>query len=380
MIERPLVARDGFFGNDDRAYLYTAGEGLVPRSALDATRRYFDDKVRAGAGRQSHSVVERDCRTAVARLLGGDVSADEIALLGSSSEGLNAVYNLIDWQVGDNLVTIANDLEFPSVVLPAARMEQLGRGIEVRAVQHDGWIVSPESVIDAVDDRTRLVVLSHVSYRTGFRHDLEALGAGIRARNSDTVFAVDATQSLGVVRVPARACDFLVATSCKWLLGPHGLGVLFWNRERLPDVVPASIGWYSVVDDLQFPYDLKPDAGRFELGGPNLLSIYALLEGVNLLLSTRIERIEAHVIELGTRLIEGLRPLDLQLITPDNAGLRAGIVAWLDASPSTTAEALAEAGILVTGSSGRIRAGIHLYNDASDVDRLVDAMGTVARA
>jgi selenocysteine lyase/cysteine desulfurase len=171
-----------------------------------------------------------------------------------------------------------------------------------------------------------------------------------------------------------------VATSCKWLLGPHGLGVLFWNRERLPDVVPASIGWYSVVDDLQFPYDLKPDADRFELGGPNLLSIYALLEGVNLLLSTRIERIEAHVIELGTRLIEGLRPLDLQLITPDNAGLRAGIVAWLDASPSTTAEALAEAGILVTGSSGRIRAGIHLYNDASDVDRLVDAMGTVARA
>jgi cysteine desulfurase / selenocysteine lyase len=377
MTGQALVPKTRFIGGDERAYLYTAGEGLVPASALDATRRYFEDKVRAGSGRAAHTEVERTCRSALARLLGDDVAADEIALLGSSSEGINAVYQLIDWQPGDNLVTITNDLEFPSVVLPAARLTQSGRGVEVRAVPHDGWVIEPDEIAAAVDARTRLVILSHVSYRTGFRHDLEAVGAAIRARNPGVIFAVDATQSLGVVPVAARACDFLVVTSCKWLLGPHGLGVFFWNRERQPDVEPASIGWYSVVDDLRYPYDLKPDAGRFELGGPNLLSIYALLEGVNVLLEVGVDRIEPHVIALGARLLDALRPLDLPVITPDDPQLRAGIVAWLDVDPPATAVALAEQGVVVTGSSGRIRAGIHLYNDASDVDRLAKALRAI---
>jgi cysteine desulfurase / selenocysteine lyase len=364
-----LVAKREFIGGDDRAYLYTAGEGLVPRTVIAATERYYEDKTRAGEGRARCQAVEQECRAGLAALLTG-ASEDDIGLLSSSSEGINAVYDLIDWQPGDNVVTIVNDLEFPSVVLPAARLER--RGIEVRAVGHDDWVVTPEMIGAAIDERTRLVILSHVSYRTGFRLDLEAVSKVVRQSNA--LFAVDATQSLGVIPVPAASCDFLVATSCKWLLAPHGLGVFYWNRERLPDVEPASIGWYSVVDDLKFPYDLKPTASRFELGGPNLVSIYALNEGVKLLLETGIERIETHVLGLGTRLLEGISDLNLPVITPVDPALRAGIVAWEDPGNAATAKQLAGRGVYVTGSSGRIRAGMHLYNDDSDVDRLVAGM------
>lgn len=366
-----LVGKERFIGGDERAYLYTAGEGLVPRSVVAATERYYADKVAAGAGRARAQEVEQECRAGMASLMTG-ATAGDIGLLGSSSEGLNAVYGLIDWRTGDNVVTIVNDLEFPSVVLPAARLEK--RGIEVRAVGHEEWIVTPEEIGAAIDERTRLVVLSHVSYRTGFRHDLEAVSAAVRRANPEAFFAVDATQSLGVIPVPASACDFLVATSCKWLLAPHGLGIFYWNRERLPDVEPASIGWYSVVDDLKFPYDLKPTASRFELGGPNLVSIYALNEGLKLLLEVGVERIEAHVLGLGTRLLDGLRDLGLPMMTPHDPALRAGIVAWEDADNARTAARLAEQGVFVTGSSGRIRAGMHLYNDPEDVDRLVAGM------
>lgn len=374
MTGQPLVAKDRFIGGDGRAYLLTAGEGLVPRSAPDAARRYFEDKVSGDAGRVAHAAVEHACRAGLARLLGAGVAADDVALLGSSSEAINAVYGLIDWQPGDNLVTLTNELEFPSVVLPAARMTQAGQAVEVRAVGHLDWLVEPDDIAAMVDERTRLVIITHVSYRSGLRHDLEAISARIRERNPRAIFAVDVTQSLGVVPVPARACDFAIATSCKWLLAPHGLGVLYWNRERWPDVEPAGVGWWSVEDDLQLPYTLKANASRFELGGPNLLSIYALLEGVNLLLETGVERIEAHVLELGTRLLDGLRPLGPPIITPDDPARRAGIVAWLDKDPRATAAALAELGVIVTGSSGRVRAGIHLYNDSSDIDRLVDGM------
>jgi cysteine desulfurase / selenocysteine lyase len=371
-----LVPKREFIGGDERAYLYTAGEGLVPHTVLDATRRYYEHKVQGPAGRAHHEEIEQTCRSGLAALM--DARAEEIALLGSSSEGINAVYALIDWQPGDNVVTIVNALEFPSVVLPAARLE--GRGIEVRAVPHSDWIVTPDAIGNAIDARTRLVILSHVSYRTGFTHDLETVSAVVRRANPDAIFAVDATQSLGVIPVPSHACDFLVATSCKWLLAPHGLGVFYWNRQRLPRIEPASIGWYSVVDDLQFPYDLKPSASRFELGGPNLVSIYALNEGVQLLLATGIERIAAHVRGLGGRLLDRLAELPLEIITPHDPALRAGIVAWTDADNRGTAAALAEQSILVTGSSGRIRAGMHLYNDASDVDRLADAMHAMMAA
>jgi selenocysteine lyase/cysteine desulfurase len=366
-----LVAKDAFIGGDERAYLLTAGEGLVPTGVIDATRRYYENKVLARSAWERHEAVVGACREKLARLMFG-ATADDIAFLGSTSEGVNAVYSLIDWQAGDNVVLPVNALEFPSTVLPAVKRER--QGVEVRTVEHDDWVITPEAIAAAVDSRTRLVFLSHVSYRTGHRFDLAAVGDAIRRANPETIFAVDATQSLGVVPVDASACDFLVVTSCKWLLAPHGIGVFYWNRARRPDIEPANIGWYSVIDDLQFPYDLKPTAGRFELGGPNLVSIYGMEPGLDLLLETGVRQIERHVLTLGARLLEGLMGLPLEIITPLDPELRAGIVAWLYADPRGTAAALSARGIEVTGSSGRIRAGVHLYNDESDIDRLIEAM------
>jgi selenocysteine lyase/cysteine desulfurase len=241
-------------------------------------------------------------------------------------------------------------------------------------VAHDDWSIAPEAIAAACDARTRLVFLSHVSYRTGHRFDLPAVRAALDSAAPRALLAVDATQSLGVVPVEAAACDYLVASTCKWLLGAHGLAVFYWNRARRPDSAPRDGGWYSVVDDLAFPFKPKPDAGRFQLGAPAVPLVYALLPALELLDSLGLERVEAHALALGGTLLAGLRALDRQVITPDPPELRAGIVAWLDADPPTTASALAQRGVLLTGSSGRLRAGLHLYNDDEDVDRLLGAL------
>lgn len=367
----PLVSRDRFVGGDDgRAWLFTAGEGLTPHAAIEAITQYYVNKSLAGEGRLRHAAVERACREHVARLL--EVGAEDIALLGSASEGLVAAYALIDWRAGDNVVVPVNDLEFPSVVLPAARLAR--QGVELRAVPHEEWRIPPERIAAAVDGRTRIVALSHVSYRTGFRMDLTGVADAVRAVNPDALIVVDATQSLGVVPVPPGRYDILVASTCKWLLGSHGLAVFAWNRARRPDLEPAGIGWYSVVDDLRFPYELKPNAGRFELGAPNFLGMYGLVPGLDLLLSVGVDRIERHVLALGTELLAGLRDLGLPVITPADPAQRAGIVSWLDPAPAATAARLAEQGVLVTGSAGRVRAGLHLYNNLRDVERLLVAL------
>lgn len=368
-----LVPRSSFIGGENGSYLYTAGEGLVPVSVMDATRRYYENKVDPVNGRHRHLEVDREVRAGLASLMGA--AAEDIALLGNSSQGIAAIYALIDWRPGDNIVLVTNELEFPSVVLPAVKLVR-DAGVETRVVEHERWIVTPEMIEQAIDDRTRLVFVSHVSYRTGLRLDLEGLGEIVHRHGA--LLAVDATQSLGVIPVPAGACDFLVATSCKWLLSPHGIGVFYWNRQRQPDIVPRDIGWYSVVDDLQFPYVLKPDAGRFELGGPSWPSIYAMAEGLKVLLATGVERIEEHVVGLGTQLLDQLTEFELDIITPRDPPQRAGIVSWTDPDNARTAGALAERGVYVTGSSGPIRVSFHLYNDESDIDRLIEALREVA--
>ena len=369
---QPLVDSDQFIGGDRGTYLYTPGEGLVPNTVPAACQAYLRNKVDGVPGRVAHLAVAAGAREQLCALMPGALP-DDIAFLGSSSEGVNAIYNLIDWRAGDNVVLMTNDLEFPSVVLPAVRCEP--SGLEIRRVERSSWHVTETAIADAVDARTRLVFVSHVSYRTGYRLDLTRLRELLVG--SEALLAVDATQSLGVISVPAKSCDFLVATTCKWLLGPHGLGVFYWNRERLPDVVPSSIGWYSVVDDLHFPYELKLDAERFELGGPNLLGIYALETGLRVLTGLGIETVSAHALSLAATARAELAARGLPLMTPDDRDRGSGIVAWEDPLCADTARAFAERGVIVTGSSGRIRVGFHLYNDDGDLEEL---LATIAKA
>ena len=365
-----LVDTMRFIGADpDQSFLFTAAEGLVPQTALEASARHYRHKTDPVHGRSHHATVGRRVRERLARLHGGE--PEDIALLGNASQGISAVYALIDWRPGDNVVLVTSELEFPSVGLPAMKLLNAG-DLEVRVVGHRDWVVEPSDVLDAVDERTRLVCASHVSYRTGFRLDIATIGAALRG--SGTLFAVDATQSLGAIEVPATACDFVVSTSGKWMLGPYGVGPLYWNRERLPDVEPADIGWFSVVDDLAQPYELKPDAGRFEVGSLDWPAIYALDAGLEVIEEVGVDAIERHVVGLGGKLLDQLREFDFDMVTPEDPTRRAGIVSWLDGNPSATAARLAERGVFVTGSSGRIRAAFHLYNDETDVERLVTAL------
>src|SRR5262249_7911298 len=154
-------------------------------------QEYAEQKSRAEVGRAHHASMAAKCKQALARLL--SVSEGDIALIGSASEGIAAASTLVDFRAGDNVVT--TDLEFPSVVRPWVRLKP--RGVEVRVVRHRCWDIRTEDVLNAVDSRTRVVALSHVSFVNGLRHDVEAIGAALHG--TDTMFLVDATQSLGVL-------------------------------------------------------------------------------------------------------------------------------------------------------------------------------------
>jgi selenocysteine lyase/cysteine desulfurase len=370
-----LVPRADFPGLEGVAYLYSAAEGPMLASVAAALQEYARQKSRAEAGRAHHAAVTRTCKEALARLL--NATEGDIALVGSAAEGVNAVAGLIDFREGDNVVT--SDLEFPSMVLPW--LSRQPGGVEVRVVRHRGWDMTTGDVLGAVDARTRLVALSHVSFINGLRHDIEAVGAALRG--TGTVFLVDATQSLGVLPVPAACADFVVGSGYKWLLGVHGVGILYWNRARHPGGHPLYVGRQSVVDAFgphQFErYTLKPDADRFGLGYVNVPGVYALSRSVPYLLAAGIPDIAAHVLALGGELIDGLNALGIEVITPARPERRGASVSFAHPRAAQLGQALAERGIHVWAGSDRVRASIHLFNDAGDVDRLLGALSEILK-
>jgi len=371
----PLAPRSDFLGLDQMTHLYTAAECPMLRAGLAALEAYAGQKSRAEAGRAHHAEVASSCREAVARLLGA--SADDIAFLSSASEGINAVCGLIDFQPGDNVVV--NDLEFPSVSLPWLRLK--ARGIDVRVVRHERWDISPAALLSAVDHRTRLLALSQVSYVNGLRHDVETIGATLRGTGA--LFLVDATQSLGVLPVPASSADFVVSSTYKWQLGTHGLGILYWNRSRLPDVQPTEIGWYSVADtfapDRYERYTLKANAGRFETGYINFPGIYVLARSVPYLQAVGIDRIAEHAGQLGDTLIAGLDNLGLEIMSPATRGRRGASISFAHERASEIGRALAERGVHVWAGDGRVRASTHLFNGENDIDHYLDVLGSILR-
>lgn len=292
--------------------------------------------------------------------------------MGNASEALNAVTRSLALQPGDNVVV--NDLEYPSVVQPW--LDLASQGIEVRLARHQDWTMPAELLADLVDSRTRAIAISHVSYMSGWRHDLTQVGS--LAQTVGAFVLVDATQSLGVVPVPGDAVDAVVASSYKWLLGGHGVGILAWNRERHDLPSAPAVGWRTMqeifTEDRFESFRVHDDARRFEVGFPSYPSVYGLLASVEWLGGFDPHGVEAHVGALTGYLIEGLGARGLRVMTPAEPRLRAGNVAFECREGEKVAEILAGHDILCWAGDGRVRFSIHLFSGIADVERALDAL------
>ena len=204
------------------AYLDTAAEGLPVPQAEDALREYIHQKSLGTPGRRALFAVEAETIELAARLLG--TGQANVALLSSASEALNVLPNSLDWRPGDEV--ILTDAEFPSNILACLRLKQ--RGVKVHVAAFD-W----RDIAARLSPRTRLISISLVSYKTGvYFQGLPDLAR--KARDAGALISVDATQGLGRCPVSLEGVDFLMSSSFKWLLGSHGLGVVYVAPELCP--------------------------------------------------------------------------------------------------------------------------------------------------
>ncbi len=322
-------------------------------------------------------------RALAARLIGAH--ADEIALVPNTTAGISLVAEGIDWQPGDNVVTLAD--EFPSNVYPWMNLGS--RGVETRrAPTDDDGRLDLERLAAACDERTRVVSVSWVSYSSGYRHDIEAIADLAHQRGA--LVMLDAIQGLGVFPLDVRRVpvDFLAADGHKWMLGPEGAGIAYVRREHLDRLRPLGVGWHSVVHAHDFTHielKLRPTAARYEGGSQNMVGMLGLGASLDLLCDLGTEHIADAILDITDQACERLSALGARIISsrgPDhrNGQQRSGIVAFELPGRDSLAvrqHCLAE-GVVLSCRSGRLRISPHAYNNEHDLERLTSALESFA--
>jgi selenocysteine lyase/cysteine desulfurase len=342
------------------AYLNAGSNGPLPQAGVAAARAELERELALGRGAWSHFArrlqVADALRADYAQRVG--CAEADLALTTSTTEGIARVLLALDLGRGDEIVT--SDEEHPGVLGPLAG--QRARGVDVRIAP---WA----DVAAAVGPRTRLVVCSHVGWRSGRLAPLAALA------QLDVPVVLDGAQGAGAVPVDvaALAVDAYAAPGQKWLCGPEGTGLLYVSaalRERMHPPAPGYVN--LVAPDAGLDAACHTDARAYDapvLSGPSLAQASAALD---MLAAAGWDAIHAHAAQLAATAADALRERGRELLARD----RTTLVTWREPDAPAAVELLAAAGVVVRSLPGEdlVRASFGGWNDERDLDRLLAAL------
>ena len=360
-------------------YLNTAAQGPWPARTVNA--------VHAAAQHAQYLEFDRahgdpaiflETRTRLGNLL--NVQPDDLVFGPNTTYGLNVCMHGIDWRAGDNLVVPHN--EFPSVQYALAHLP--GLGVEVRPVQWQGSGASVDQIMARVDARTRAVICSAIAWDTGYRMDLETLGG--RCEAAGCLLIVDGIHAVGAEPLDLKALrvSALSFHSYKWLMAGFGTGTLYVAPSAVDRIGPSFIGPQGVLGNLmvvQTDPTWKPGAQRYSAGTGNQIGATALNASLTL-----IEEIGIAAISTGNHALAGLLADGLKRCLPDARLLRSSeprhqsaIVVFTTGNSDRDAalvEHLGANGVMVALRPAGIRVAPHLFNTATDVEKLLRCVET----
>ena len=379
-------------------YLDNAATSLTPEPVLQKTIEYYHEyraNVERGIHRLSQKASEEygKARSKIARLINAK-REDEVVFTKNTTESINLVANGIGWRKGDKIVTTL--IEHHSNLVPWQRLNQQ-TGIDLAVVKPDReGTLNLSDFESVIDDRTRLVALTHVSNVIGTIAPIEEVAEV--AHNHGSLLLVDGAQSVPHMAIDVKriGCDFLAFSGHK-MLGPTGIGVLYMREELVGEIQPQSIGGGGTKEVTQEQYKLADSPSRFESGTPPIAEAISLGEAAEYLHRKGLENVAAHERELANRIHGELQAIDrVEVYGPINPDHRTGIVSFniAQVNPHDVALALDISGKIMVRSGyhccmplvkdvlrlreGTVRASVYIYNTVQEVDKLIELIGEIA--
>jgi kynureninase len=317
---QPLESyRDRFPILEHTTYLINHSLGAMPVGAEEGLRRYAREWRERGVraweeGWWETSVTAGD---RLARIVGAPPGS--IAMHQNVAVAEAVVLSCFEFEPPRNRIVFGEG-EFPSVRY--LQQAQRRHGAKVEIVEND------EAVIDAIDERTLLVPISHVLSMTSEIQDVE--GIVRRAHDAGALVVLDAYHSAGTIPVDLTALevDFAVGGSVKWLCGGPGAGWLYVRPDLAERLEPTFTGWQAHARPFAFEPELEYAEGawRFLTGTPNVPALYAATAGYDLIAEVGVERIREHSLRQTALLAELLEASGFEIASPRSADRRGGAV------------------------------------------------------
>jgi len=379
-------------------YLDNAATSFPKPDATLAAMEKYSREIGANPGRSGHGLsidagrIVYETREALSRLFHIEDPL-RIVLTKNATEALNiALLGLL--QAGDHAITTS--MEHNSVMRPLRHLESRGIKLTVVPCSRRGEL-DPDDISKALQNNTKLVVMTHASNVTGTIMPVADVGRMVREK-SDAIFCVDAAQTAGALPIDVEQMniDLLAFTGHKSLYGPQGTGGLYIRKGLDKRISPLMMGGTGSRSEFEEQPDFMPD--KYESGTPNTIGCAGLCAGVEFVLGQSVEVIREKEMILTTRFCRQLQALREQVIVygPADAAQRTAVVSFnvKNVTPSDAALYFEEThGILCrpglhcapsahrttgTFSQGTVRFSFGFFTSDADIDQAAAAVRDLA--
>ena len=359
--------RDEFPVCKKYVYLNPAGGSPVSQSAASEGKRFYDEMLEFGDTYWEKWLGRTEkVRNNLAEFIGA--KREEIGFTTNTSHGMNIVAQMLK----DKGTMLTMRDEFPSTTFP-----WINQKAKIKFVEPVNYAYPIGEIEKALTPEIKILVTSYVQYCTGFRQDLEKLGA--LCKEKDIVFVVNATQALGIFPVDVKKChiDFLMFTGLKWATAGYGIGGLYIDKKWLaPNKFPFA-GWRSVsepgkMDNLDL--DLKNEASVIESGCPHFPNIFALGGALKMFNKIGAENVVNRVLFLNRLIETQIRELGIEIIVQGKDIHRSGILIAKMSNPKAIVEKLLQKNIIVSARGEGVRVSASIFNNEKDVESLIAAL------
>jgi kynureninase len=359
-------------------YLISNSLGAMPFGARDGLAQYADDWAETG-------VLAWDRWLALA-----DRAAELVgALIGANPGGVVMQPNVstAEWMLiscldfgGKRNKVVYSALEFPTVHYAWQAQRERGACVEI-VPSADGITVDAQAMLDAIDDRTLAVPISHAVFRSGCVTEVEAIVE--KAHRMGAYVFVDVYQSIGVLPIDVQALgvDALVGGCLKWLCGGPGAAFLYVRPDLYEVLRPRNVGWFSHVRPFDFSMgtlEFARNAWRYAGGTPNPAALSAAKSGLEIIGEIGVAAIRERSLELTDRIIERAKELDVRINSPLDRERRGGHVTIDFPHAKDASEELLRRRVLIDWRpDAGIRIAPHFYNTFAEIDHAFSEIGSI---
>ena len=377
----PLLAwRKEFPILDTCTYLVTHSLGAMPRRASAYLQQFADEWSTRGvrAWHEGWWEIGRTTGDLLAPVLG--VSRGTISMHQNVTVALAVIGSCHRFDGARNRI-VMTDLEFPSNMYLFEGLRKYGAEIDY-VPSPDAMRTDLQRLLDAIDERTALVPLSFVLFKSAYIQNAAAVIE--KAHRVGARVILDVYQAAGAVplEIERLGADFAVGGSVKWLCGGPGAGYLYVRPDLANELEPGMVGWAAHAHPFEFAagaIEYAPSPERFQSGTPNVPSLYSARAGYEIVAEIGVRAIREKSLRLTRRLMDLAKDAGFRVNTPDADDERGGAVIVDVPNGHAVAEELIRREVIIDYRPGAgIRMAPHFYNTVEEVEHAMAVLAEVS--